>query len=78
MALLQTSWRSILTAAVPLTESPFCVTGSPVIPRGGFTHIQNQLWSTAVSIAIYLLFFSACLPFLSLALLTLNFLIEIL
>lgn len=43
MALLQMSWRSILTAAVPLTESPFCVTGSPVIPRGGFNHIQNRL-----------------------------------
>lgn len=62
MALLQTSWRSILTAAVPLTESPFCVTGSPVIPRGGFNHIQNRLWSTTVFIAIYLLFFFS-LPF---------------
>lgn len=34
MALLRMNWRSISTAAVLSTESPFCVTGSPGIPRG--------------------------------------------
>lgn len=75
MVLLQMNWRSISMAAALLTESLSCVTGSLVIPRGGFNHVPMNLECNCIHCYLIVVFvFPPC--FLTLALLTLNFPIE--